>query len=166
MAMNIKFEPLRQDHFPVIESIYNWYVHNSTATFHTNPIGIDQLKEFIFINHRIYKSFIIMLDNALAGYCYLTRHKPREAYDRTAEITIYLKPEFQKKGIGRVALAYLENQAVEVGIKNLIGGISGDNAGSIALFEHAGFVKCAHYKNVGEKFGKILDVVAYQKELG
>ena len=101
----------------------------------------------------------------MTGYCYLTRHKPRQAYDRTAEVTIYLKPGFQKKGIGRLALTHLENQARTVGLKNIIGGISGDNATSIALFEKAGFAKCAHYKNVGEKFGKILDVVAYQKEL-
>lgn len=163
--MNIRFETLKPDHLPEIESIYNWYVLNSTATFHTNPIGVEQLKEIIYINHPRYKSYVIMSDNVLAGYCYLTRHKPREAYDRTAEITIYLKPEFQRKGIGHVALSFLENQAVAVGIRNLIGGISGDNIGSIALFERAGFVKCAHYKNVGEKFGKILDVVAYQKEL-
>ena len=118
--MKIKFENLRPDHFHEIKSIYNWYVHNSTATFHTHPIGVDQLKEFIYIDHGIYRSFIILFEDNLAGYCYLTRHKPREAYDRTAEVTIYLKPEFQRKGIGRVALLHLENQAVAVGIKNLV----------------------------------------------
>ena len=163
--MSVQFQELKEQHLPQIKSIYNWYVYNSTATFHTQPVDLDELKSFIYIGHPTYKSFIILLGSEMAGYCYLTRHKPRQAYDRTAEVTIYLKPEFQKKGIGRLALTHLENQARTVGLKNIIGGISGDNLGSIALFEKAGFKKCAHYKNVGEKFDKILDVVAYQKEI-
>lgn len=163
--MNIRFEELKEEYLPEILSIYNWYVKNSTATFHTEPIQIQNLKGVIYFNHPWYKSFLIYYDSEIAGYCYLTNHKPRQAYDRTAEITIYLKPEFQNKGIGKRALTMLEQVAKDVGLKNLIGGISGDNVGSIALFEKAGFVKCAHYKNVGEKFNKILDVVAYQKEI-
>jgi phosphinothricin acetyltransferase len=37
--------------------------------------------------------------------------------------------------------------------------------GSIALFEKAGFIKCAHFKNVAEKFNTVLDVVMFQKEI-
>lgn len=55
--------------------------------------------------------------------------------------------------------------AKKSGLKNLIGIISGDNGGSIALFEKSGFEKCEHFKNIGEKFNKILDVVAFQKEI-
>ncbi|MBA4058069.1 MAG: GNAT family N-acetyltransferase, partial [Marivirga sp.] len=78
---------------------------------------------------------------------------------------IYLKNGVFRKGIGKAALEYLEHTAREKGLKNLIGVISGDNVSSIALFEKAGYTKCAHYKNVGEKFNKILDVVSFQKEL-
>lgn len=163
--MNIDFEVLQEQHLPQIKSIYDWYIQNSTATFHTEPIKIDQLKEFIYIGHPLYKSFLINYGEELAGYCILTNHKKRQAYDRTAEVTIYLKPEFQKKGIGLVALDHLENQAKALGLKNLIGVITGDNLGSIALFEKAGYTKCAHFKNIGEKFNKVLDVVAYQKEI-
>jgi len=41
--------------------------------------------------------------------------------------------------------------------------ISGDNESSVQLFEKSGYEKCAHFKQVGEKFNKILDVVSYQK---
>lgn len=58
----------------------------------------------------------------------------------------------------------MEEDARKTGvIKVFIGIISVDNSGSVKLFENAGYVKCAHFRNVGEKFGKILDVVAYQK---
>jgi phosphinothricin acetyltransferase len=163
--MAVDFKTIEDQDFPVIKEIYDWYIEHSTATFHTEPIRIDQLKEFIFIRHPKYSSFLILLNNEVAGYCFLTYYKNRQAYDRTAEITIYLKDNFRGKGLGSKAIAHLETKAKENGLKNLVGIISGDNEGSIALFEKSGYSKCAHFKNVGEKFGKILDVVAFQKEL-
>lgn len=164
--MQLSFRPITMGSLHEVKAIYDWYIENATATFHTEPITPEQLQEFIFINHLLYKSYLIYGDDRLAGYCFLTYHKKRPAYDRTAEISIYLKPEFSGKGIGKAALRYLEDVAKEVGLKNLVGVITGDNLSSMALFEKAGFVKCAHFKNVGEKFGKVLDVVAYQKEIG
>jgi len=163
--MEIKFKEIKVFDLPKVKSIYDWYIENSTATFHTEPIGIDELKEFIYIGHRLYRSYFVYVQNKITGYCILTNYKKRQAYDRTAEVTIYLKQEFCNLGIGKVALHHLEKIAAKNGIKNLIGIIAGDNAGSIALFEKAGYTKCAHFKNVGEKFNKVLDVVAFQKEI-
>lgn len=164
--MEIKFKPIEEQDLPAIKEIYDWYIENSTATFHTQPIGIDELKEFLYLDHPWYNAYLIYYERELAGYCFITNYKKRQAYDRTAEVTIYLKEEYCNKGIGKVALSYLEQRAKENGLKNLMGIISGDNDGSIALFEKCGYTKCAHFKNVGEKFGKVLDVVAYQKEIG
>lgn len=166
LPMDLTFKEISDQDFPAIKEIYDWYIANSTATFHTEPIRIDQLKEFIFINHPIYKSFLISTNNELAGYCFLTYYKNRQAYDRTAEVTIYLKVDSRGRGIGKAGMIHLEKIAKQQGLKNLIGIISGDNDGSIALFEKAGYSKCAHFRNVGEKFNKVLDVVAYQKEIG
>jgi L-amino acid N-acyltransferase YncA len=47
----------------------------------------------------------------------------------------------------------------------MVGTICGDNRAGIRLMENAGFSKCAHLKNIGEKFGRVLDVVIYQKEI-
>ena len=164
-SMDIRFKEIEEAELVTVKTIYDWYVAHSTATFHTEPIRIDQLKEFIYIGHPLYKSYLLYIGGEIAGYCFLTNYKKRQAYDRTAEVTIYLKPDFCGKGIGRVALAYLEERAKEAGLKNLIGVISGDNQGSIILFEKSGYAKCAHFKNVGEKFNKVLDVVAFQKEI-
>ena len=78
---------------------------------------------------------------------------------------MYLHPDFRNRGIGRLALDHLEAEARSVKLCNLIGVISGDNVGSISMFEKAGYIKCAHFRNVGEKFNTVLDVVAYQKEI-
>jgi L-amino acid N-acyltransferase YncA len=162
---NIKFVPLKDSEFDIIKEIYDYYILNSTATFHTEPISIKELKEYIFIDHPLYKSYLIYYFENIAGYSYFTYFKKRQAYNRTAEVTLYLKPEFCHKGLGMEVLIYLENNAKQTTIKNLIAVITGTNAESIRLFEKAGYTKCAHYIKVGEKFEQILDVVAYQKIL-
>lgn len=163
--IELKFIDLKESDLIKVKEIYDYYILNSTATFHTDSIKIEELKEFIYINHPLYKSYMVSNNNQIIGYCYLSYFKKRQAYNRTAEVTIYLSHTFHGKGIGYIALNYLENIAKQRGIKNLLGIISGDNAASINLFEKCGYFKCSHFKNVGEKFGKVLDVVAYQKEI-
>jgi L-amino acid N-acyltransferase YncA len=163
--MEIDFIPLRDEDFETVKEIYDHYILQSTATFHTEKISVSELKEVIFSDHPVYKSYLIDYAGVTCGFCYFTQYKKRQAYDRTSEVTIYLRPEFSGKGTGKIALEFLEKNARENGIKVFIGIITGDNKSSIRLFENAGYEKCAHFKEVGEKFGKILDVVAYQKIL-
>lgn len=164
--MSIEYLELKEEDLPVVKEIYDYYVLNSTATFHKVEVTIQELKDSILINHPKYKSFIIRYNQTICGFCYISQYKKREAYDRSAEITIYLKQEYFGKGIGTQTIKMLENAAFKHGIKVLIGIISGDNQSSIKLFEKCGFEKCGHYNQVGEKFDKILDVVTYQKILG
>lgn len=163
--MAIHFKTIKESDFQKVKTIYDYYIENSVSTFHTHPISIDELKESIFINHTVYQSFLIVKDNKVCGFCYLTQYKKRQAYDRTAEFSVYLKPGYEKAGIGRMALQHLEEIAVQAGIKVLIGVITATNTTSIALCEKMDYEKCAHFKQVGEKFGQVLDVVVYQKIL-
>ena len=146
--MKIEFIDLKENDFEEVKEIYNYYVVNTTVTFHTDKLTAEELKKEILTGHPKYKSFLIKCDETACGYCYLSQHNKRKAYDRTAELSLYLKPEFSGKGIGK---------------KNLIGIIAEENIQSIKLMDKCGFEKCAHFKKVGEKFGRILDVVAYQK---
>jgi phosphinothricin acetyltransferase len=161
--MNLNLIDVKEQDFTVIKEIYDYYILNSTATFHTERISILELKETILISHPTYKSFLIEYDGAICGYCYISQYKKRQAYNRTAEITIYLKPEYSGKGIGKETIERLETVARQNNVSVLIGVISGDNTASLKLFEKCGYEKCAHFKKVGEKFNKIIDVVAYQK---
>jgi len=161
--MKIHFVDLTESDFKLIKDIYDYYIENSTATYYTEKIPIKELKEFIPIRHKKYKSFLIMIDNECCGFCYLSQYKKRPAYDRTAEISVYLRPEYTGRGIGKEVLKHLEKVAKKNGISVLIGIISGDNENSIKLFEKNRYEKCAHFKQIGEKFNKILDVVSYQK---
>ncbi|MCM5663806.1 GNAT family N-acetyltransferase [Galbibacter mesophilus] len=163
--MKIFFKPIEEKDLFLVKEIYDWYIENSTATFHTEPITLEELKELLYFNHHRYHSFLIYADDELAGYCFTTHFKKRQAYNMTAEVTIYLKNGFESRGIGKRSLDFIEEKAKANGIKNLLGIITGDNVGSIALFSKCGYFECARFKNAGEKFGKILDVVGYQKEI-
>ena len=161
----IEFKPLTQADLVEVKRIYDYYILNSTATFHTEPVGIDELALAIPLAHSRYASFQILCNGQVAGYCYSTYYKNRQAYNRTAEVTIYLLPEFAGKGIGKLALKRMEAASLEKGIVVLLGVISGENVESIALFSKMGYEQCANFKRGGEKFGRLLDVVVYQKEL-
>ncbi len=163
--MKISLQQTTDEDINEICNIYNHYIQNSTATFHTEHVNPEQIKKIIPFQHQKYKCFTIKYMDDICGYIYLGCYKPRQAYDRTAEVTIYLKPEFAGKGIGKFSLLEMEKLAPDLGISVILGIITGENTSSIKLFESCGFEKCAHFKQVGEKFNRILDVVAYEKIL-
>lgn len=161
----IVFEELREEHLETVREVYNYYVRNSTATFHMHELNTHEMRALVFFDNQKYKTFVIKNGGEVCGYASLTAFKSREAYDLTAGVTIYLRPEQTGKGIGSSAAAFLEQLAREQGVHALIAGICAENERSIALFEKCGYTKCAHYKEVGSKFGRLLDVVSYEKIL-
>lgn len=160
--MQAELITLQKKDLKIVKEIYDYYILNSTYTFHIDQISIKELKKFIFINHPKYKSYLIYLGNKPCGYCYIVPYSKRPSYNRTAEITIYLKPDYTQQGIGKQVLDKLIHIAQEVGIKVLMAGITATNQHSIRLFEKYGFEKCAHFKQVGEKFNQLIDVFIYQ----
>lgn len=107
----VVFSPVTENDLGCIREIYDYYILNTTATFHNEPITIPELRDFLFIAHPRYPSFIIKESNEIVGYCFLTRYKTRQAYDRTAEMSIYMKPAYTGRGIGALALKHPEDAA-------------------------------------------------------
>ncbi len=159
------FEEIRKEYLPEVLSIYTYYVLNTTATFHAHALTEAEMSELVFFENPKYHAYVIVCEDKIAGYVILTQHKKREAYDATAEVTIYLKPDCTGQGIGCKATQFIEEVALRQQMHVLVATICGENQRSIRLFEKNGYVKCAHYKEVGVKFGQYLDVVAYQKIL-
>ena len=90
--MKIEFVDLNEQDFSIIKEIYDYYIEHSTATYYTEKISLNELKEFIPINNEKYKSYLIRTDNQICGFCCFAQYKKRQAYDRTAEVSVYLKP--------------------------------------------------------------------------
>ena len=104
----IEFKELTYNDLPIVKTIYEYYIQNSTATFHIGEITNEALLDFLPINEDRYKSYLIYFNNEVAGYCYMGPYKKRQAYYRSAEVTLYLKPEFCGKGIGKTTLNFIE----------------------------------------------------------
>lgn len=156
---------MKPEYLEQILAIYNYYILNSTATFHIRPLTLDEMKEIVFFDHPRYRTVAVFAGGNLCGYGLLAPYHKREAYDGTAEITLYLKPEATGRGLGSLTIQYLEDIARKVGIHTLIAVICGENQASIRLFEKNGYVQCANLREVGKKFDRLLDVVCYQKIL-
>lgn len=163
--MEISFNKLAEPRFQEVWALYNYYIQNTTATFHADPISEPDMRALVFFEGDRYQTYSIMADGSFCGYVLLTRFKNREAYDGTAEVTIYLGQEYAGQGIGTRALRFIEEAAIARGLHVLLATITGENEASIGLFSRNGYTKCAHFKEVGKKFGRWLDVVAYQKIL-
>lgn len=163
MAGEIIFEEMHEEYLDEIRQIYSYYVLNTTATFHVQIPTREQMRQMVFFNNEKYKTFVILRNNLIGGYVLITQYKNREAYDATAEVTVYLKPESAGEGIGSIAIKYIEEYAKQQGIHVLLAVICGQNEASIRLCAKNGYNKCAHYQEVGQKFGQLLDIVTYQK---
>lgn len=161
----VKFIEINEDYLPKVREIYNYYIKNTTASFHIQPLSLEEMRRIVFYNDPRFKTFVILIGEQLCGYCILARYKERDAYSITAEATLYLQPEFTRKGIGSSALKFLETQARRNGFHSIIGVVCGENTASIRLFEKNDYTKCAHYKEIGKKFGRFLDIVEFQKLL-
>lgn len=77
--------------------LYNYYIENTTATFDHSAISLEEFLTRIYIRHNKYKTFRIM-QKEYYGFCFLTQFRKKIAYDKTAEIGIYLNPQIYRKG--------------------------------------------------------------------
>ncbi|MDN4619973.1 GNAT family N-acetyltransferase [Paenibacillus sp. PsM32] len=175
----VRFEPIEEQHLPEVLSIYNHYVEHTTVSFHTETLSLEQMRVQIMNVPTHYKSYVIidepssdtesassLSSSGIAGYILMTQHKNKQAYDVTAEVTVYLKPGQTGRGLGGKSLSFLEQAGIDSGFHVLIATVCTENVNSIALFERYGYEKCAHFREVGYKFGRRLDIASYQKIIG
>lgn len=161
----LQIVPFEPQHLKDALRIYNYYVLNSTATFSIEAIQVKEMEYLAFTGLERFPSFVLLEGETVVGYSLLNRYKPREAYDRTAEVTIYLDRAYHGKGYGKAALKHLEERAREFEFRALLAVICAENESSIQLFKSFDYFECAYFKQVGEKFGRVLDVVIYEKLL-
>lgn len=147
----------------VITDIYNHYISATTISFETKEISMEEMKEritqisndFPYLVYENHKGEVI-------GYCYAHQWKERAAYHLTLETTVYLRRDCAQNGVGTALMRELIKQCSLRGYKSLIACITADNIPSINFHTKLGFVQVSHFKNVGIKFGNMLDVVDLQ----
>jgi L-amino acid N-acyltransferase YncA len=142
-----------------IASIYNHYVINTTISFEEKPVSPEEMAERIAdVTSCGLPWLVLEQDGQTSGYAYAMKWKGREAYRFAVEISVYLEPELVGGGLGTKLYEVLLGQLKEKGFHAAIGGIALPNPASVALHEKFGMTKVAHFKEVGFKFGRWIDV--------
>ncbi|MDX1517585.1 MAG: GNAT family N-acetyltransferase [Woeseiaceae bacterium] len=159
----------RGEDLPALVDIYNHYVLHTPITFHTTAFAVDDRREWFasFSADGPHRLLVADVDGMVCGYASSSVFKPREAYDRSVETTIYLHPDTTGRGIGRALYGALIDQLLAyAGAHRAYGGIALPNPASVALHESLGFALVGTYREVGYKFDRYWDVAWYEKDLG
>jgi L-amino acid N-acyltransferase YncA len=158
----------RDTDLPAITAIYGHHVLHGTGTFETDPpTEAEMTARRADVLAKGLPYLVADDDGRVLGYAYCQWFKPRPAYRFSAEDSIYLHPDAQGKGLGKALLAELERQAEAAGIRKLIA-VIGDsgNQGSVGVHRTLGFKPVGVIQSCGWKFGKWLDIVLMEKQIG
>jgi L-amino acid N-acyltransferase YncA len=96
------------------------------------------------------------------GFTYAVQLKSRHAYRYTVESSIYITPQLTGRGTGKQLYNSLIANLRSRSVHSVIGGIALPNPASVALHEKMGFQKAAHFKEVGWKFNRWIDVAYWE----
>ena len=142
-----------------IAEIYNHFISETDVSFETRPLSASEMEARLAHLLGSGPCFVAEVDGEVAGWCYAHEWKEREAYSRTLETTVYVAPAYQRRGIGRALMERLIGECRARGAVALIACITGGNEASIELHRRLGFTQVSHFKEVGIKFGRRLDVI-------
>lgn len=145
--------------------IYNYYIRNTIISFEEEEVSIAEMEKRITEVTKNHPWIVYEMEGKVAGYAYATNWQTRSAYRYSAISTVYLHHHSTGKGIGSLLYSQLFKLLEQTEVRVLIGGISLPNEGSVALHEKSGFEKVAHFKEVGYKLGKWVDVGYWEKKL-
>ena len=104
---------------PVITAIYAHAVRFGTATFETDPPDeaemARRLRDLAGLPY-----LVAEFDGQVRGYAYAARYRTRVAYRYTLEDSIYIDPEFHRRGMGRLLLDRLISGSAERGFRQMV----------------------------------------------
>jgi phosphinothricin acetyltransferase len=148
-----------------IAEIYNEAILTTTATFDTELKSVEDRARWLQEHDERHPVLVADVNGKVVGWASLTRWSDRRAYDDTAETSFYVHSTHRGQGIGRRLKDAIIEEARRLGYHTLIARIADGSRESIHLNERAGFVHVGTLKEVGRKFGRLLDVHIMQKML-
>lgn len=167
-APSLLVRPSTPADLAAIQAIYAHAVLHGTGTFEIEPPPLQEMaRRRDEVLARGLPWLVAEADGAVLGYAYAAPFRPRPAYRFSLEDSIYLAPQAQGRGIGRLLLAELLARCQATGARQMLAviGDSGNQA-SVALHRALGFRPAGTLQSVGWKFGRWLDVVLMQRALG
>jgi len=146
-----------------ILDIYNDAIINTTAVYNYKPHTLEMRK--VWFNEKVEKGIPVFVadDNGqVVGFASYGAFRAWAAYKYSVEHSVYVHTAFRRKGIAKQLMLTLIESVNQKEIHTMIAGIDADNAISIHLHKQLGFEEAGHFKQVGYKFGKWLDLIFMQ----
>ena len=154
------------DDAAAICEIYNYYIDNTCISFEYNPVSIEEMSRRIKLTIESYPWIVYEEQGKIIAYAYANKYAVREAYKNTLEVTVYASKDSGAKGIGTRLYQHLFDLIDKTtSAHSLMSIIALPNEASVRLHEKLGFEKASHFKEVGFKFDRWIDVGYWQKML-
>ena len=168
MVAEITLREATEADLPAVQAIYAYHVLHGTGTFEEEAPDLAEMKRrWLEVGRRDYPWLVAIAQGRIVGYGYANLFRARSAYRFTCEDSIYLAPDWCARGLGTQLLGELVARCTAAGARQMLA-VIGDSAnqGSIRVHARQGFVPVGTMREVGQKFGRWLDVVIMQRALG
>ena len=143
---------------PAITRIYNDAILKTVATFDTEPKSLTEQERWFREHGDTNPILVAAMRGNIIGWASLSRWSDRCAYSDTAEISLYISESHQGKGFGRQLMKCIIEKGRQAGLHTVIARIAEGNDISVHLHESLGFRHVGIMKEVGRKFGRLIDV--------
>ena len=154
-------------------NIYAYYVKNTAITFEYDVPTLEEFKQRITNTLKKYPYLVVVKEGTILGYTYAGVFKNRAAYDWSAEVTIYLKYDAVKCGLGRMLYEALETEMKKRGFLNLYACIGYPieedeylTRNSAEFHAHLGYQTVGEFHKCGYKFGRWYNMIWMEKLIG
>jgi phosphinothricin acetyltransferase len=156
--------PATRDDVPGILVILNDAILNTTASWHHEPRTLEQ--QLAWFDEKRVEGWPVLVavteSGDVVGWATFGAFRPWTGYRFTVEHSVYVHPDHRRQGIATRLLTELIEEARRRGMHVMVGGASAENEDSIVLHETLGFERVGRFREVGEKFGRRLDLVFLQ----
>ncbi|KAH9846931.1 GCN5-related N-acetyltransferase [Lenzites betulinus] len=173
--MSVQIRNATEANLPAIIDIYNDQILHGTATFHTEPQTLEECVLWLkSVQAEHYPCIVAEVVEPEAndapgrkrtvGWCNLSHYNMRQAYDGSAELSLYIHKDFRGKGIGEKLLKRIVEDAREQEgrFHTIIASVTTENAPTVHFWQKQGFELRGTLYQVGRKFGQWLDVSYFQ----
>lgn len=148
---------------PGVLAIYNDAIATSTAVYRDEPADLeDRRRWWRDRREQGYPVLVAADDTGVVGFASFGDFRPWPGYRYTVEHMVYVRAGRRGNGVGRSLMLALIARAVTLDKHVMVAGVDAGNAASIRFHERLGFERVAHFREVGFKFGRWLDLVFLQ----
>ena len=164
--MNGSIRLARESDAAALADIYAPVVRDTTISFEMTPPDAAEMAARIAKTLAMFPWLVWDEGGRAVGYAYASKHREREAYQWSVDVSCYVHPDFRGRGLGRALYGRLFPVLEAQGFQTAFAGIALPNAASVALHESMGFTPIGIYKEVGWKLGAWRDTGWWQRRIG